>query len=368
MQRPQVAAGLEVPMARSVVTPEDRQKRVEARLAVAQETLAAEVAALRSGEDWKRFLDFQARLHTYSPNNVLLIAAQHAQAFREGCVGSPDPGWVAGFQTWRALGRGVDRGQHGYMVLAPCHYERRVAVDPTGNVRPIGRHDSVGEGERLESRRVLAGFRVEYVFSVHQTSGAELPVPPMPVLLSGEAPAGLGAAVVGLIESHGFSVGSVAGAEVIGGANGVTSWDDRSVLVRADIDDAAVVKTLIHEAAHVLLHEAAPARLLPRSVIEVEAESVAYVVASVHGMATDGYSFPYVAVWAGEAGADAVKATQARVARAARVIIDVSPALHSEGGRPPGAAAVALGEQGRAVGLDLRMGESKAIEIDPVTL
>jgi hypothetical protein len=254
------------------------------------------------------------------------------------------------------------------MVLAPCRYERRVAVDPTGHVRSIGRHDSVGAGERLESRRVLAGFRVEYAFSVHQTSGAELPVPPMPVLLSGEAPAGLGAAVVGLIESHAFSVGSVAGAEVIGGANGVTSWDDRSVLVRADMGDASVVKTLIHEAAHVLLHEAAPARLLPRSVMEVEAESVAYVVASVHGMATDGYSFPYVAAWTGDAGADAVKATQARVARAARVIIDASPALHGEGGRPPGAAAGALGAQGRTVGLSQRMGESQAIKMDPVTL
>src|SRR6202011_2857938 len=49
------------------------------------------------------------------------------------------------------------------------------------------------------------------------------------------------------------------------------------------------------EAAHVVLHKGPPGQYLPRAVKEVEAESVAYVVASVHGMATDGYSFPYVA-------------------------------------------------------------------------
>ena len=38
----------------------------------------------------------------------------------------------------------------------------------------------------------------------------------------------------------------------------------------------------------------------PGPLKEVEAESVAYVVASVHGMPTDEYSFPYVAGWAGE--------------------------------------------------------------------
>jgi hypothetical protein len=90
------------------------------------------------------------------------------------------------------------------------------------------------------------------------------------------------------------------------------------------------------ETAHVLLHEEAPGRYLPRPVKEVEAESVAYVVASVHGMNTDGYSFPYVAGWAGERGGRAVTETQSRVAQAARSIIAASPAEHTSGGRPPG--------------------------------
>lgn len=330
-------------------TKQEWADRAAAKLALAQERLAEEVAALRSGEDWKRFLDFQAKLHVYSPANSTLIAAQDAQVFAEGLVDALDPGYVAGFSTWRALGRTVERGQHGYMILAPCRYDRRVALDADGNARRLDRGDVAADGERVESRRVLAGFRVEHVFSVHQTSGAALPDQPLPELLAGEAPPGLGAAVVELIESRGFTVDTVAGAEAIGGANGVTRWDTRSVLIRSDMHDAAMVKTLIHEAGHVLAHAEPPGRFLPRPLKEVEAESIAYVVAAVHGMPTDSYSFPYVTAWAGEDGAKAVAATQTRVAQVARTIIDASPAPHVSGGRPPGAdAATATARSARA--------------------
>jgi len=341
--------------------------RTASKLAAAQERLAEEVAALRSGEDWRRFLDFQAKLHVYSASNSTLIAVQHAEAFEQGLVGSVDPGYVAGFATWRALGRSVDRGQHGYMILAPCRTDRRVALDPDGNARRLGRGETPGEGERVESRRVVSGFRVEHVFSVQQTSGAVLPDQPLPRLLAGEAPPGLGAAVLELIESRGFSVDTVADADAIGGANGVTRWDTRSVAVRADMDDAAMVKTLLHEAGHVLGHAEAPGRFLPRPLKEVEAESIAFVVASVHGMATDGYSFPYVAAWAGEDGARAVAATQARVAQVARTIIDASPAPHATGGRPPGAdAAIAAARAANGPSTRRRSPSAPEPAADPV--
>ncbi len=128
----------------------------------------------------------------------------------------------------------------------------------------------------------------------------------------------------------------------------MTRWDSRAVLVRTDMDDAAIVKTLVHEAAHVLLHAEAPGRYSPRALKEVEAESVAYVVGAAHGMETSGYSFPYVAAWAGDDGTRVVQAAQARVARAARAIIDASTTARLDGGRPPGAtAAVAAAQAAR---------------------
>lgn len=288
----------------------------------------------------------------------MLVVAQHAQAFADGLVPADQPTHLAGFNTWRALGRTVDKGQHGYAILAPCRYDRRVALDPTGQARPLARGEAPASDELVESRRVLAGFRVEHVFDVSQTSGVALPEPPSPTLLVGEAPVGLGASVVEMIEERGFRVDTVADTSALEGANGQTNWGSRTVLIRADMDDAAMVKTLIHEAAHCVLHEGPPGQYLPRAVKEVEAESVAYVVASVHGMRSDGYSFPYVAGWAGEDGAKAVAATQARVATAARRIIDASPAPHLGGGRPPGVEGAGAAAQGRREGLGARLGAS----------
>lgn len=75
-------------------------------------------------------------------------------------------------------------------------------------------------------------------------------------------------------------------------------------------------------------------RGLARTVKEVEAESVSYVVASAHGMDSGAYSFPYVVAWAGVDPA-AVESTSRRVATAARAIFDASPAEHGPGGRGP---------------------------------
>jgi hypothetical protein len=342
-------------------------ERAAAKVAHAQELLAAGVAALQSGEDWQRYLAFQARLHSYSPNNVMLIIAQHAGAYSEGRVGAPEPTYVAGFNTWRALGRSVDKGQHGYAVLAPCRYNRQIAVDSDGNARRLSAGEAPADGETVERRNVLGGFRIEHVFDVAQTSGAEVPEPLRPKLLEGQAPQGLGASVLAMIEEAGYRVDTVASAAAIGGANGQTDWRQKIVLVRSDMDEAAMVKTLIHEAAHVLLHTSPPGMYLPRPSKEVEAESVAYVVASAHGMSTGDYSFPYVASWAGEDGARAVQATQLRVARAARQIIKASPAPHAAGGKVQGAEAAITAAQSRRAELEARMVAPPAVEPAGVT-
>ncbi len=315
---------------------EQYREHMAAKVAAAQEVLAAEVGSLVSGEDWRQFLDFQAKLHDYSANNVMLIFAQHAQAYEEGRVSEPAPTFVAGFETWRALGRSVERGQHGYAILAPMRGTRREARDADGNVRALSRGDRPNAGETETKTPVLRGFTVATVFDASQTSGKALPHAPTPHLLAGEAPIGLGAAVMELIESNGFAVATVPNADHLQGANGRTDLATRTVHVRADMDDAAMVKTLIHEAAHVLLHEGPPGCELPRPLKEVEAESVAYVVASVHGMPTDDYSFPYVAGWAGDDPDKAIRETQARVNMAARAIIAESPAEHAAGSKPPG--------------------------------
>jgi hypothetical protein len=78
------------------VSPAERARREQAtadKLTALHERLAEQVAALRSGEDWRRWLDVARRFHGYSFNNTLLIAAQR-----------PDATAVAGYEAWKALG------------------------------------------------------------------------------------------------------------------------------------------------------------------------------------------------------------------------------------------------------------------------
>ena len=233
-------------MVRPKLSKEEWQAQAAAKVAAAQEVLEREVAAIQSGDDWRRYLDFQSKLHAYSANNVMLVWRQHMMAYAEGRVPAAEPSYIAGFQTWRALGRMVDKGQHGYAVLAPLRGKRRAAVDRNGNVRSLGKGEQLAAGEVEAARQVIRGFKVEHVFDASQIHGDPLPVAPTPKLLEGEAPSGLGQSVMEMIEARGFTVNTVPDAAHMGGANGQTVYGTKTVLIRDDMDDAAMVKTLIH--------------------------------------------------------------------------------------------------------------------------
>ena len=327
----------------------DMKRKIEE----AQEILSREVESIQSGEDWKSFLDFQSQLHAYSPNNVLLIATQHHQAFTDGRVNEPQPSFVAGFNTWKALGRQVEKGQKGYIILAPCKYNKRVALSQDGGKRELTRGERPESGERLVNEVKLMGFRTEYVFDISQTSGKDIPIGPMPILLKGEAPVGFKDSLVNLLEKYGYRTDYVDSANKIGGANGQTIPDLKLVQIRDDMDESAKVKTLLHESAHVILHTTYPGIKFPRHVQEVEAESVAYVVAKAHSMDTDEYSFPYVARWAGEDGVSALVTTQQRVAKASKELIEASNSIHNSGGKVPGIEFIV--NRAKSRDLDLEM-------------
>lgn len=326
------------------LTPEESANQLAERIASAQQRIEAAVAALQSGAQWRDYLTLQSRLHSYSANNALLIWSQHADAYQRGMVAKPWPTYVAGFQTWRSLGRSVDTGQRGYQILAPNRHVHRSAVDGDGNTRTIGQAADADPGERVESCTVVRGYRIAHVWAAEQTSGRPLPQPPMPKLLRGQAPRGLWDTMAEQIYQRGYDVRLVPSAEELGGANGRVSWDRRLVEVRADMDPKARVKSLIHELGHCLLHEphtiAATYQDHPppgRGAKEVEAESVAFIVADAHGLPTDDYTFPYVSAWAGPDGLKTVQAAAGRVAAAARQIITASDVEHSCGGRVPSA-------------------------------
>lgn len=307
-------------------------------------SLLERIEAVQSGDDWKRLLDFASRFHRYSADNQQLIAMAHEDAYRGGRVPDPSPTYVAGFRTWKALGRTVDKGQRGYPILAPAPYRDRAARTSDGTMRSLDPGEHIAETEELvRGPARLRGFTVAYVWDLSQTSGAPIPEQGRPELLLGAAPAGLHTQLTDFLFAREFTVRDVAGPEAIGGANGRTNFTSRTVSIRRDMDDAARVKTLIHETGHVLLHDPtgdvdlAAQGAAHRGRAEVEAESVAYVIAAAHGLDTSGYSVPYVTHWAGiDAPPEMVRDTAKRVVAACRQILDGLDTDHGLGGQSPG--------------------------------
>ena len=93
--------------------------------------LRAGIATLTSSDKWAQWLDAQGRFHKYSFGNPLLILLQRSEATR-----------VAGYHTWRKLGRQVRKGEKGIVILAPVASRIRV-------------EDENGDDEHREAERAL---------------------------------------------------------------------------------------------------------------------------------------------------------------------------------------------------------------------
>ncbi|MDR2254206.1 MAG: ssDNA-binding domain-containing protein [Bifidobacteriaceae bacterium] len=344
--------------------PDWRDQR-EAKLEALHERLTSAVEGLVSGEDWGRAMVFAARFRSRSFGNTLLIHAQHAERFAAGSVTEPWPTYVAGFRQWESLGRSVDKGQRGYMIQAPVT-ARFASGSPSdaNSWRKLGFKERPKPGEAVRSK--IVNVKPAYVWDVCQTIGDPVPERPGPELLEGRAPEGLWDGLAGQVLAEGFSVARVADASALGGANGMTDYLARVVSVRADMDDAAQVKTLAHELAHVKMHEPSddgPAR--HRGIGEVEAESVAMMVAAAHGMPTDAYTVPYVSGWAttvkDKTPAEVVRTTGERVRSVALAILEALGTEQVGGGDPPGLDRARLAQARGVRGSGLATAQARAL-------
>ncbi len=318
-----------------------RAKR-QAQLEVMHERMVSEVERLVTGDDWRRVLEFATKFRSRSFHNVLLIQRAHEDAYAQGLVPDPTPTYVAGYRQWQNLGRAVMKGQPGAQIMAPVKV--RVASMTPGDPdswRRLASGERAKPGETTRSK--MAGLRPAYVWDVSQTEGDPIPEPPQPKLLEGAAPEGLWEALAEHITERGFDLRLVSNAKAIGGANGLTDFMTRSVSVRVDMDDAALVRTLAHEAGHLMLHspiEMQEDAARHRGIQEVEAEGVSMMVTGAHRMDSSQYTVPYVSTWASQVpGTDPVEVVQAtaiRVRLAAVNILDHLDTKKVPDGTPPG--------------------------------
>jgi len=301
---------------RSRLTAADRERFAEQRRAeldTMHQQLSAGVNGLVNGDQWQAWLQVASRFHAYSFRNTMLIYLQ-----------DPEATAVAGYKAWQtAFGRQVNKGEKGIRILAPI-LVRTEATDREG--RPI--LDANGNPAKRTS---IVGVKPTSVFDVRQTSGPALAERPRPQLLLGQAPEGVWDKLTTFTESHGYTVHR----GDCGTANGVIRYDDKTITIRPDIDDAAALKSLCHETGHLLLHappanQTSQAAVPCRGVAEVEAESVAFLLSHAYGLDSSQYTFAYVAGWADQALTpnttieEIVTQTGSRVISAAHQILDAT--------------------------------------------
>jgi len=252
------------------------------------ERLTNGIAQLTSSETWPTWLRVQARFHRYSFSNTLLVALQCPGATR-----------VTGFQTWRRLGRTVQRGESALWILAPV--TRRVASDD----------------DPEQSTRVVTAFKPVPVFDVSQTSGEDLPE--ICTRLSGDDPLGAYAQLLQVARGIDFTVEDHVFEDE---TNGDCSHRSRRIRVSTRLQPAHRVKTLCHELGHAFLHS----EPTDRALAELEAESVAFIVCDGLGIQSDAWSFGYVATWSG-GSAEAIAAIKAAATRIQRTADRILSAL-----------------------------------------
>ena len=290
------------------LTPEQREAAdLACRETVEQlhQQLADSIASLDNRDEWQRYLTFARGFHHYSFGNQLLLM-----------VARPDATAVAGYRAWQAKGYQVRRGERAIRILGPVTH--RVPLSDAAG-RPL-----VDEQGRQRHGQEVMGVRPVSVWDISQTDGPPIPEAPQPRLLTGEAPPGLWDSLAEIVVQQGFRLER----GDCGAANGLTSYAERIVRVRDDVDEASQVRTLAHEIGHVLLADPAQVSGLVdcRGLREVEAESVAFMVSEAHGLRSGQYTFNYVTGWASQAS-DLLTAEQVVRATGQRVMDAVDKIL-----------------------------------------
>ena len=247
------------------------------KIKAALERIEQGLATINTDEDWISFLRFQSLFYQYSFGNTIMIFLQN-----------PEATYVMGYKAWNKLGRYVRKGSKGLAILAPCIKKVEVFKEPENK---SDYHDQEGE---KETKKVLSGFRIAYVYDIADTDGSDEMLPVLVKGLSGnsESEREIFIRLMKVISKE-FVVQEITGTASKGSYNLETGI----ITVRSDLEYLQRIKTLLHETAHAYDFKMNPEEDIPRNRRELIAESVAFVVSMRLGLDTSSYSMSYIQSW-----------------------------------------------------------------------
>lgn len=234
---------------------------------VSQQAFNVLVKSVEVGKSQKliEYLKTMGRFHNYSLGNAILIGFQ-----------KPDATHVAGFRTWKRLGRHVKKGEHGIAIMAPIIYRKKKSEDSDNK-----------ESEDEEVRT----FKTVHVFDISQTNGKPLPEF---TRVSGN-PGIYTERLREYITSKGIMLEY---SDSIGPADGVSAGG--LIKLKKGLTAAEELSVLAHELAHERLHKNRENIPKDETVRETEAEAVAFVVCHSIGLDTNSSSSDYIQLYNGD--------------------------------------------------------------------
>ena len=234
-------------------------------------------------EQFKSFLDTMSKFHNYSLNNIHFLKMQN-----------PNVSQVASFNKWKTdFERTVKKGSKALKIWVP--YQVKTKISANQNELSF----SPSENEMEEKEVTVTRFKLGNVFDVSQTEGKELPKAINELTGSVKDYEDLYRAAKAVSMDNQVSINF----EEIKreGANGYYSPNENRIVISKGLKGQEhILKTIFHEMAHSDLHRGTNAQYGDDQYRkqELQAESVAYVVANHFGFDTSSYSFGYLAIWA----------------------------------------------------------------------
>jgi len=307
-----------------------RKEEQEKKVSAAKEALVKAISGLDSKEEWINFLDHVAKRSKFAPSRLSFINQMLVYMQDENATA------VATYQRWRKIKRWPAKGSKGIMIFRPIPItipiEKATPEDiANGNIFT----DKSGK-KKIKTGRIY--FAPMYVFDIAVTEGEELPPdwlapPELPDFEDKEVFSSSVEKLAILLENA--TDGKVKGVQIIERsklpkeeqhprAAGWYNKKSKKIVIVRDKNRSKMFATLVHEAAHALLH--GDDENTTTSQKEIEAESVAYVVTKALGLDTGVAAIVYVASWSKgkkEVAIKQIEESAKRIVKASNTILDL---------------------------------------------
>ena len=277
------------------------------------------IQELFQSEKFTDYLRTMSRFHKYSVNNTVLIHLQRPNAAMP----------VAGFRKWQQFGRYVKKGEKGLTIIAPTPFKKKIEemrLDPDTKAPIL---DQDGNAIMDEKIIEIPLFKPVKVFSADQTDGE--PLPSLVADLSGD---------VQQYEAFMEALRRTSPMPIVfgtlePGTDGLCSFSNQSITIRAGMSQVQTVCATVHEIGHAVLHDREkdrlsaaagdtdkePPKAKDKRTMEVEAESVSFAVCQYYGIDTSANSLGYIAGWSKDKSLPELKASLETITNAVSGLI-----------------------------------------------